>query len=158
MDSQFRNAPGAILRDLRDRAHIADLIHEYALIIRYGRFADCEDLFTEDAVFEVRGGALGMLADAPVLTRLQGRSAILAHLVRGKPAGGGGAVCPMIHNILIRLNGAEASSSCVMAGFVAESGATIVGEYRDTFRSEDRWRFTSRTYTMFHNGGAAGHP
>jgi hypothetical protein len=126
------------------RAAIADLVHTYALNIRSRRGAGCGDLFTEDAVFETRKGE----PDAAVLNRLEGRAAIRAYLA--KASEGASRVCPMIHNLLVNVHGGEASSNCLMVAVVLPSGDELLGEYRDTYRFEGAWRFSSRTYTILH--------
>jgi hypothetical protein len=143
--------------DLEARAAIADLIHRYARNIRYGDFAACTDLFTDEAFFEQRASDLACLSEAPVMARYEGRAAIVAYIGRGASAGG--SVCPMIHNILIETTGDEAASSCVMTAFIAATEGFILGEYRDTFRHEGgAWRFASRTHTMLHNGASSTAP
>jgi hypothetical protein len=57
-------------------------------------------------------------------------------------------VCPLIHNLLIQINGREATSTCVMTSLVWSSGRQIVGEYQDSYRNETGWRFASRIFTI----------
>jgi hypothetical protein len=126
------------------RAAIADLVHTYALNIRSRQGAACGDLFTEDAVFETRKGE----PDPQVLNRLEGRAAVAAYLTQASQ--GDSRVCPMIHNLLIRVDGDEAWSNCVMAAVVLPGGAELLGEYQDTYLFDGVWRFSSRTYTLLH--------
>lgn len=124
---------------------IADLVHGYARNIREGRGADCLTLFTRDAVFEVRDAPLGS-AEAPrTRARLEGHDAILAYLTNSASAET--RVCPMIHNLLIEVNGPEAKSNSVMRAIVS-TGQGLFGEYHDGFRYEDRWLFSSRVFTI----------
>ena len=134
------------------RAAIADLVHTYALNIRTGRGAACADLFTEDAVFETRRAD----PEVQTLNRLEGRDAVVAYLTKASQSDA--RVCPMVHNLLIAVDGCEASSNCVMAVVALPGGTELIGEYVDTYRFEDGWRFASRTYTILHErfGPAAG--
>ena len=129
------------------RLAIADVVHGYARNIRAGRGADCLALFTADGVFEIRDAPLDGSAEPTVRARLEGQQAIMAYLAGS--AGGDARVCPMIHNLIIDVNGNEASSDCVMEAIVS-NGQTLFGEYHDRFRFEDgRWRFSSRLFTIF---------
>jgi hypothetical protein len=56
---------------------------------------------------------------------------------------------PLIHNLLIDLDGSTAQSSCIMEARSYPPGYQVIGEYRDSYRFEDRWLFTRRIYTMF---------
>ena len=128
------------------RAAIADLVHTYALHIRAGNGASCVELFTADAVFEVREAPLGRHGVAVSRTRLTGHDAISSYLVRA--SGSDTRVCPLIHNLLIRVDGREATSSCIMTSFVWPSGQQFIGEYADSYQYETSWLFTSRVFTM----------
>lgn len=127
------------------RIAIADLVHTYARNIRAGKGGDCLALFTEDGVFEVREAPLGSSGAPHTRTRLEGHDAILAYLTNG--ASSEVRVCPMIHNLLIQVNGREAESSSVMRAIVS-NGQGLFGEYQDRFRYEDRWLFSSRVFTI----------
>jgi hypothetical protein len=131
---------------LAARAAIADLVYTYALNIRAGNGADCVRLFTQDGVFEVREASLGNRDAARTRSRLTGHDAISSYLVRA--AGSEHRVCPMIHNLLIQVNGGEATSNCVMTSLVWPSGQQLLGEYHDTYRFETGWRFSSRVFTI----------
>ena len=52
------------------------------------------------------------------------------------------------NNLLIRVDGREATSSCIMTSFVWPSGQQFIGEYEDSYKHETTWRFTSRVFTM----------
>jgi SnoaL-like domain len=130
---------------LESRLAIADVVHGYAFNIRSGNAAACEQLFTEDAVFEVRertGGA----GITQTRSKLSGRSAIMAYLLDG--AASQIRLCPLIQNLMIRVSGREAVSTSAMIAFVLPVGKGIIGEYEDSFRFEEEWRFTSRIYTI----------
>lgn len=135
------------------RAAIADLIHRYALQVRSGDGIDCAEFFTEGAVFEVREAPIGNPAAARTRSRLEGHAAIGAYVARTMQPDS--RVCPIISNLLIDVRGNEATSSCVMTSIVWANGRQLVGEYRDSFRLDDRWRFTSRTFMIL---GAIGAP
>lgn len=131
---------------LEARAAITELVHVYALNIRSGNAAACARLFTEDAVFEVRErlGGTGTIRTRSTLT---GRAAIAAYLTAG--AASQTRLCPLIQNLIIRVSGQQAtSSSSAMVAFVLTTGDRILGEYEDSFRYEDEWRFCSRIFTI----------
>lgn len=128
------------------RAAIADLIHLYALNVRNGKGADCAQLFTDDAVFEVREAPVGNPAAARTRSRLEGREAIAAYV--GRTATPESRVCPLIQNLLIEVNGRESSSTCVMISLVWSTGRQLIGEYHDSFCFDTSWRFTSRVFTI----------
>jgi hypothetical protein len=130
---------------LEARAAVADVVHGYAFNIRSGNAAACEHLFTLDAVFEVRERSVGS-GITRTRSRLSGRSAIMTYLTDG--AASQIRLCPLIQNLIIRVNGREATSTCAMIAFVLPHGKGILGEYDDSFRREDDWRFASRIYTI----------
>lgn len=134
------------MRELLARAAITDLVHRYALQVRAGNGIDCAEFFTDNAVFEVREAPDGNLADARTRSRLEGHAAIGAYVARTMEPDS--RVCPIISNLLIDVQGNEASSSCVMTSIVWASGRQLVGEYRDSYRFDVRWRFASRTFTI----------
>jgi hypothetical protein len=130
---------------LEARAAIADLVHGYAFNIRTGNAAACEQLFTEDAVFEVRertGGA----GITQLRSTLTGRTAIMAYLTDGSSSQI--RLAPLIQNLMVKVSGREATSTAAMIAFVLPRGKGIIGEYEDNFRYEDRWRFCYRIYTI----------
>ena len=126
------------------RAAITDLVHAYALHVRSGNPLLCAPLFTADARFETRVSSAGRSPQTS--NAMAGRDAIIAHISKAMQAGA--RLCPMIHNLLIDVNGTDASSNCVMVAMDLQSGTELVGEYVDTYRLDDVWRFTSRTYTI----------
>lgn len=127
------------------KGDIADLVNAYALNVRSRNASGSGDFFTEDAWFETWRIPPGEAA--PVLAnRLEGRDAILAYIT--KASQGAVTVCPMIHNLLIEVNGRQAASNCVMAAVTIPGGAEIIGEYQDTFAFDGRWRFSSRRYVI----------
>jgi hypothetical protein len=135
----------ARLELLESKAAIADLVHGYAFNIRTGNAAACEQLFTEDAVFEVRertGGA----GITQLRSKLSGRGAIINYLTDGSSSQI--RLCPLIQNLIVRVNGREATSTSAMIAFVLPHGKGIIGEYEDNFHYEERWRFCYRIYTI----------
>jgi len=136
------------MEPLAARAAIADLIHTYARHIRAGRGAECVQLFTADAVFEVREAPFSSSEPARTRSKIAGHEALSNHLAG---AIGESRVCPLIHNLLIEVNGHEALSNCVMTSLVWPSGQQLMGEYQDSFRFEagTGWRFASRVFTIF---------
>jgi hypothetical protein len=131
---------------LQARAAIADLVHAYALFIRKGRPADVEPLFTEDAAFEVRYADPLAPESAVSASRSEGRAAVVAQLVRSATAT---RMFPMIHNLLIEVDGDAAQASCLMVGRSWPEGVETMGEYADRFRREaDGWRFVERVFTI----------
>lgn len=135
------------------RAAIADLVHTYALNVRSGNGADCAQLFTDDAVFEVREAPPGNPAAGRTRSKIEGLDAIAAYV--GRTSTPENRVCPLIHNLLIDVHGREATSTCVMISVVWSSGHQLIGEYLDSYRFEDGWRFTSRVFTIL---GEVGTP
>lgn len=132
---------------LNARLAIADLVHTYALNIRRGNGADCVQLFTEDAVFEVRETPFGSPDVARLRSSLTGHEAISNYLVRAASAET--RVCPLIHNLLIQVNSRVATSTCVMTSLVWPTGQQLIGEYQDSYRYDTGWRFASRSFTIF---------
>lgn len=136
----------ARLAALEARAAISDLVHVYAQHVRLGQGSECGKLFTDDAVFEVRQAAALGAPSFTTRSKAMGREAIAAYVA--KSAAPGVQVCPLISNLLVEVNGAEAVSTCVMRTILLGGGEGVLGEYRDTFRKDAEWRFTSRTFTI----------
>ena len=135
-------------RDAQDsRAAIADVVYGYARNIREADSAACVALFCDDAVFEIRALAEGTRGVATTRARLEGRSAIERYLTQTEVVKA--SVCPMIHNLTIRIDGDAADSHSLMTTLVWPDGKQIVGEYHDRFRFDGRWRFASRQFTIF---------
>ena len=79
--------------------------------------------------------------------RLEGRASVHAQMAqnKGKPH-----PVPLIHNLIIDLDGDHATSTCVMEGIIYGTSYGFQGEYHDTFRREgSRWLFSERIFTMF---------
>ena len=132
--------------DLADRLAVADVVHGYALAIRRDRPEDAAALFAEDGWFEIRDGHPSK-PGFTVRARLDGRQAVLDYLLpnKGKPH-----PVPMIHNLIVEVDGAAAAASSVMEAPVLGTPHKVIGEYADSFRREHgAWRFASRTFTIF---------
>ena len=128
------------------RFAIADLVHEYARLIRRDLSDEVGPLFTDDGVFEIRDGH----PDKPqfsVRSRIEGREALKAYMANGK---GKPHPIPVIHNLTIEVEGDTAHGNCIMEGQVYGTDLRVQGEYHDTFRRDQgRWRFASRTFIIF---------
>jgi SnoaL-like protein len=128
------------------RLAIADLIHTYARHIRRDEPEAVAALFTPDAFFEIRDGHPDRL-DHSVRTRLEGPAQINAHLAPGK---GKPHPVPLIHNLIVEVDGDTAAANCVMEAQILGTALKVIGEYHDHFaRLGGRWYFASRTYTIF---------
>ncbi len=128
------------------RAAIADLVHAYARFIRQDMPQEAPELFTSDGVFEIREGAPGK-REYSLRSRLEGREHIAVYLGRGT---GGPHPCPLIHNLMIEVNGESATGNCVMEARILGTSHAVMGEYHDSFRRVDgRWFFSERIFTIF---------
>ena len=135
------------IQDILDRQAIADLVHTYAKHVRDGTAAQCGGLFTGDGIFEVRERNPHDPASDRRLFRIDGEAAIEAFI--GENTAGATRICPLIHNLLIALDGDSASASCVMEGRTVPPGDDFLGEYDDALRrTPGGWRFARRTYTF----------
>jgi ketosteroid isomerase-like protein len=143
------------LRHLQDRAAIADLVHTYALNIRDGAGAACAELFADDAVFEMFDADPADLSPR-LRARIEGREAIIAHIAGASRPGS--RVCPMIHNLTIRIDGDAAEGACTMNAVTIPGGHELIGAYRDRFRCDGGvWHFTARAHTiLLHRPSVAG--
>jgi SnoaL-like domain len=130
---------------LEARAAITELVHVYALNIRSGNAAASAQLFTEDAIFEVRE-RLGGIGAGRTRSKLTGRAAIMAYLNDG--AASQTRLCPLIQNLIIRVSGHQATSTSAMVAFMLATGHSILGEYEDSFSYQHEWRFCSRIFTI----------
>ena len=135
---------------IESRAAIADAVHGYAYAIRHARPDDAVALFTEDGVFETREGMPGE-TNPVIRSRIEGRAAFHAYLTRGDVSSV--TMCPMIHNLIITVDGDRASATSVMVGQMLGTSHSIIGEYQDSFRYEGKWLFAERIYTIFPTGG-----
>ncbi|MEO6717171.1 MAG: nuclear transport factor 2 family protein [Novosphingobium sp.] len=131
---------------VESRLAIAELIHTYARCIRYDRPEQVGALFTEDGCFELRKGHPDK-SEFEVNYRHEGRAAIHAQMSHNK---GTAHPVPLIHNLILDVEGDAATSTCVMNGTIYGTAHVIMGEYHDTFRRIDgKWLFAERVFTMF---------
>jgi hypothetical protein len=135
------------------RTAIAEVLYGYARGIRNGDVSTCVEMFTHDAVFEVRDAAPAEAAGYRVRHILRGREEIRAYLQYGAAASV--KAYPLIHNLMIEVNGLEAFSNCMMTAWVLPVGRQVLGEYEDRYRWEQGWRFVSRIYTILGPSGPA---
>lgn len=134
-----------MIADLVDRQAVADLVHAYARAIRYRDPEAAAALLAQDGAFEVREGLPGEAGTRRV--RLEGRAAFLAYLRRDAVRAPG---CPVIHNLMIALDGDTARANSVMENQILGTSHRITGEYHDTCRRVDgQWRFAERVFTIF---------
>lgn len=142
------NTLGADQKISSGRSDIADLVHRYSYNVRTGNAGECESLFTKDATYEVRELAPTANAATRGVRRYSGREAIGAFLAGVSKSGV--RLCPLIHNLIIEIDGDAATSSCVMESRTWPTGHESIGEYEDRFRCIDgRWLFESRIFTKF---------
>ncbi len=136
--------------DLSDSAAhraIADLVHGYALAIRRGEAIRCPAMFTQDGSFEVRQADPRDSASVQRLSLAEGRDAVGRHLAASTSQV---RMLPMIHNLIVDIDGDRATASSLMAGQSIPPGYEVIGEYADSFRLEEgQWLFSSRIYTMY---------
>ena len=149
--SLFTGAPQAfsamptdpVTRNLADREEIRDLIYTYAHRVAHGH--SVADLFTDDGAYIHRRSR----DQEPEVTR--GRQALDAHYVV-RPNSAGNAT-PMIHNLLLCVDGDMARGICSIELRIWGDDSRIMasGYYEDRLRREDgRWKFVERAVTFFH--------
>ena len=137
-----------IIQQIADRFAIEDLVYRYAQNIRMQREMDNADVLTEDAVFEFYHAFPDNPTEGRRLQRLEGAEAIIKSFEGS--AGQGTRIWPMLHNLRVRIDGDEATGTCVMMSAIWPHGNQMVGEYRDRFRrTPDGWRFSERAYFLF---------
>jgi hypothetical protein len=152
MDFGMMNRP---VSNCQDRAEITDLVHRYALYVRQGHGAACGNLFTQDAIYDICEVAASSPRNLPThRNRIEGRPAIAEYIAQ---AGSGSVrICPLIHNILVEIEGDTATGTAMLESRTWPAGHEFIGEYQDTFRREEvRWLFASRTFTLYLNDTAS---
>jgi hypothetical protein len=138
--------------DSADHIAIGALVHRYAFHVRRGEGVKCGDLFTADAIYDIGQVDARSAGNTPVRnTRIEGRDAI------GRYIAGSGShgirICPLIHNLLIDVNGDTATATSILESRTWPTGREFIGEYEDNFRREDgRWLFSRRCFMMFMPG------
>lgn len=142
----------------RIEAHIAiaDLIHEYARLVRRDMPEGVADLFAPDGWFEIRDGHPDK-AEHNVREHLASPQAIRDYLIPGK---GKPHPVPLIRNMMIEVTGDQISgyrglANSVMDGQIYRTEIKVQGEYADSFRQVGgRWLFASRTFTIYRGGSS----
>jgi len=125
---------------------IADLVHDYARAVRHNKVEDVEGMYAPDSFFEVRGGHPSE-PEYKVQNRYDGAKAIGAFMMEGK---GRPHPIPLVHNLMIEVDGDRATGLLAMEGQVYGTEHKIIGEYQDSYvRIGGRWKFASRIYTMY---------
>lgn len=142
----------ARLDAIEARNAISEVVYRYAQAVRTGDHAMMCDVFTKDATFTV----MRHNPKTHELTRMIHREGteqlekFYAEVTSRRDT------APLVHNLIIEVNGNEATGSCVMSGAAMDGQPKFLGYYSDTFRREDKWRFTSRVYTVYMEEGAGG--
>lgn len=136
----------ARLDRLEAQAAIADLVHAYARAVRRNEPEEVAALFVPEGTFEVRSGQPGS-ADFSVRARFETPAALVAFLVSQK---GGPHPVPLIHNLMITIEGDQAQANAMMAAPIYGTDKHVLGEYHDSFvRRDGTWLFSARIYTVF---------
>lgn len=134
------------LERLEAHIAIADLVHEYARLVRRDLPEEVHRLFAPDGWFEIRDGYPDRDAFT-VRERLESPQALHDYLAPGK---GKPHPIPLIRNLMIEADGDTGIANAMMDGPIPGTEHRIFGEYRDTFRKVDgRWLFASRTFTIY---------
>ncbi len=122
------------LSELEARDAIKELTAAYCWHVARAEAEALTDLFVED-------GGLAFADDRPPVL---GRDALLALYQTVKP----GSLIPIIHNHIIRIEGKQASGTCVVESRVPDGG--FVAYYHDTYRRVDgKWKFVVRRFEYY---------
>jgi hypothetical protein len=136
----------AVLDRLEAQGAIADLVHAYALAIRREAYEDVAGLFAPGGTFEVHSGQPNEAETTPRQIYAS-VDELVAFLVAGR--GRPGPV-PLVHNLVIEVDGDTASANAVMIARILGTGDEILGEYFDRFlRVDGRWLFAGRKYVVW---------
>lgn len=131
---------------LEAQAAIADLVHEYARAVRRDEPEKVAALFVPEGTFEVRSGHPDT-AEFTVRSRFESPEALTAFLMTQK---GGPHPVPLLHNLMIEVEGDRATANSMMAAPIYGTDKEVFGEYRDSFaRRDGTWLFRARIYTVF---------
>ncbi len=134
------------LDEAESRTAIAELIHAYARFIRRDQPDQVHTLFASGGTFEVRDGHPDS-GEFTVRSHYASPQEIHDHLAPNK---GKSHPVPLIHNLIIELDGDTASANCVMEAQIYGTTHRVIGEYHDSFcRVDGNWRFAARIYTIF---------
>lgn len=129
------------------RAAIGDLVHGYANAVAVGDTEFCASLFAVDATFEVRVSDVSSGKGSTRQSFIEGQTAIHEFLLKSVQVSNK-IILPLIHNLVIDVRGASATSRCLMMGVDPLGSPTFTGFYQDSYRSDAGWNFLSRQFTM----------
>ncbi|MFC0206133.1 nuclear transport factor 2 family protein [Novosphingobium soli] len=139
-------ALAARLDRIEARTAIADLVHGYARAVRSEAYEAIAALFVPEGTFEVRSGRPDG-ADSTLRQRFDSPAALVAFLLQGK---GGPHPVPLIHNLMVTVDGETAQAEALMTATITGTDRTVAGAYQDSFERRDgRWLFRARVYTVF---------
>jgi hypothetical protein len=125
---------------------VADLIHAYARAVRRDEPEQVAALFVPEGTFEVRSGHPDK-ADFTVRSRFESPEALVVFLVTQK---GGPHPVPLIHNLMVEVDGDRATANSMMAAPIYGTDKEVFGEYHDSFvRRDGQWLFSARIYTVY---------
>jgi hypothetical protein len=131
---------------LEAESAIARLVHAYARAVRREETERFHELFLPTGTFELRSGHPDRTG-YKVLQRFETPDALVAFLLEGK---GKPHPVPLIHNLMIEVDGDTATASCMMAAPIYGTDREILGEYCDRLvRIEGRWLFSERIFTVY---------
>ncbi len=134
-------------QDYLAKQAITEVIHQYAAHIRTATGIECEKYFTDDAYFNVWQAPL-LSTDEPVLqTKLEGKDTIIQYITEAEH--NGTRLCPMIHNLIIEVNGNKAKANSILVVAVWPNGHQLIGEYEDHLELHaGQWKFASRVFEI----------
>jgi hypothetical protein len=152
-DQLFARQPAPLLgktleakvQELADREEIRDLIAAYAHRVAHG--LSNADLFTDD------GAYIQTRPSDPEPVVVRGREALDEHYAERPDSVG--VATPLIHNVLLEIDGDEARGICSIELRIRGDGPGVYanGYYRDRLRREGgRWKFVERAPTFFYWG------
>lgn len=122
---------------LEDKEEIRDLITRYCLSIDAGRYDEWVECFMADGVF-----------DSPILGRWQGKTALRQFTEKYRAWTGAAQPRHCVMNVLIHVDGNQATSECYLLMTHAAEGKTeliISGRYEDKLEKIDgKWLFKER--------------
>ena len=138
--------PGERIDRLESIGAITDLVHAYAQAVRREEAERAAGLFVPAGTFELRDGHPDR-SEFTVRQHFESSKALLDYLREGKwkphPI-------PLIHNVMVELDGDTATANSMMAAPIYGTDHEILGEYRDSFvRTDGRWLFSARIFTLY---------
>jgi len=130
------------VRELANREEIRELISTYAHRAAHG--ISIADLFTDDGLF---------LTSTPgnAVREIRGRAALDEFY--GGLTKRAGMQLPMIHNVVLKITGDEATGICSVEVRSTGNGKSMIGSgyYYDKYRRENgHWKFVERDSRFFH--------